>query len=81
MQLVVLGLNHKTASVDVRECFTFSEDKIKMALNHLHEYEEISECVLVSTCNRTEMYAVVDDAEDGLQVMQQFLQRMSENSS
>ena len=78
MQLVVLGLNHKTASVDVRECFTFSEDKIKMALNHLHEYEEISECVLVSTCNRTEMYAVVDDAEDGLQVMQQFLQRMSE---
>ena len=79
MQLVVLGLNHKTASVDVRECFTFSEDKIKMALNHLHEYEEISECVLVSTCNRTEMYAVVDDAEDGLQVMQQFLQRMSDN--
>jgi len=78
MQLVVLGLNHKTASVDVRECFTFSEDKIKMALNHLHEYEEISECVIVSTCNRTEMYAVVDDAEDGLQVMQQFLQRMSE---
>jgi len=78
MQLVVLGLNHKTASVDVRECFTFSEDKIKMALNRLHEYEEISECVLVSTCNRTEMYAVVDDAEDGLQVMQQFLQRMSE---
>jgi len=77
MQLVVLGLNHKTASVDVRECFTFPEDQIKKALNHLHEYEEISECVLVSTCNRTEMYAVVDDAEDGLQVMQQFLQRMS----
>lgn len=78
MQLVVLGLNHKTASVDVRECFTFPEDQIKKALNHLHEYEEISECVLVSTCNRTEMYAVVDDAEDGLVVMQQFLQRMSE---
>jgi len=78
MQLVVLGLNHKTASVDVRECFTFPEDQIKKALNHLHEYEEISECVILSTCNRTEMYAVVDDAEDGLQVMQQFLQRMSE---
>jgi glutamyl-tRNA reductase len=78
MQLVVLGLNHKTASVDVRECFSFSEDKIKMALNRLHEYEEISECVLVSTCNRTEMYAVVDDAEDGFPVMQQFLQRISE---
>jgi len=80
MQLVVLGLNHKTASVDVRECFTFPEEQIKKALNHLHEYEEISECVLVSTCNRTEMYAVVDDAEDGLQVMQQFLQRMSKTA-
>jgi len=78
MQLVVLGLNHKTASVDVRECFTFPEEQIKKALNHLHEYEEISECVLISTCNRTEMYAVVDDAEDGLQVMQQFLQGMSQ---
>ncbi len=78
MQLVVLGLNHKTASVDVRECFSFSEDKIKKSLNHLHEYEEISECVLVSTCNRTEMYAVVDAVDDGIIAMQQFLQRMSE---
>ncbi len=79
MQLVVLGLNHKSASVDVRECFTFSEDQIKTALNHVHEYEEISECVLISTCNRTEMYAVVDATEDGLQAMQEFLQRMSQS--
>lgn len=70
MQLVVLGLNHKTAPVEVRECYAFSEEKIKQALLHLHEYEEISECVILSTCNRSEMYAVVDDAADALPVMQ-----------
>lgn len=79
MQLVVLGLNHKTAPVEVRECFSFSEEQVKTALRHLHEYEEISECVLLSTCNRTEMYAVVDDADDAQPVMEQFLRRMADN--
>lgn len=77
MQLVVLGLNHKTAPVEVRECFSFSEEQMMSALKHLHQYEELSECVLLSTCNRTEMYAVVDDAEDALTVMQEFLARMA----
>ncbi len=77
MQLVVLGVNHKTASVSVRECFTFSEEQIKMALSHLRDYEEIDECVIVSTCNRTEMYAVVDDVEDGLAAMQRMLGKIS----
>jgi glutamyl-tRNA reductase len=72
MQLVVLGLNHKTAPVEVRECFAFSEDQIKQALYHLREYEEISECVIVSTCNRTELYAVVDEAADALSVLVEF---------
>ena len=70
MQLVVLGLNHKTAPVEVRECYAFSEEKIKHALQHLHAYEEINECVILSTCNRSEMYAVVEDAADALPVMQ-----------
>ncbi|MDD4601388.1 Glutamyl-tRNA reductase [bioreactor metagenome] len=77
MQLVVLGLNHKTASVEVRECFSFTEEQVKAALKHLHEYDGINECVLLSTCNRTEMYAVVDDAEDAYPVMQQFLGRVA----
>lgn len=77
MQLVVLGLNHKTASVDVRECFTFSEEQIRAALRHMDLRDEITECVMISTCNRTEMYAVVDDIDDGLAVMQQILLRMS----
>jgi glutamyl-tRNA reductase len=75
MQLVVLGLNHKTAPVAVRECFAFSEEQVRAALKHIHEYEGLSECVLLSTCNRTEVYAVVDDAEDALPALQQFLGR------
>lgn len=78
MQLVVVGLNHKTASVDIRECFSFSEEQVKTALRHMDTREEIAECVILSTCNRTEMYAVVDDLEDGLEVMQNLLRRMSE---
>lgn len=78
MQLVVVGLNHKTASVDIRECFSFSEEQVKAALRHMDTREEIDECVILSTCNRTEMYAVVYDLEDGLEVMQALLRRMSE---
>lgn len=77
MQLVVLGLNHKTAPVDVRECFAFDDEKIHQALKHLYEYEDIHECVMLSTCNRTEMYAVVDDADDALVTMRSFFERLS----
>jgi glutamyl-tRNA reductase len=80
MQLVVLGLNHKTAPVDVRECFAFDDEKIHQALKYLYEYEDIRECVLLSTCNRTEMYAVVDDADDALATMQSFFERLSARS-
>jgi glutamyl-tRNA reductase len=65
MQLVVLGLNHKTAPVEIRECFSLSEDEVRHGLRRLAEYDEIFECVILSTCNRTEMYAVLDDGEDG----------------
>ncbi|HWR39032.1 MAG TPA: glutamyl-tRNA reductase [Patescibacteria group bacterium] len=77
MQLVVLGLNHRTAPVAVRECLAFSEDQIKNALQHLHEYDEIRECVVLSTCNRTEVYAVVEEADDALSALQDFLDRMA----
>lgn len=63
MQLVVLGLNHKTAPVDVRETFSLSEERIRASLTHLDDYSEIAECVILSTCNRTEIYAVMDEDE------------------
>ncbi|MGI6092410.1 MAG: glutamyl-tRNA reductase [Veillonellaceae bacterium] len=79
MQLAVLGLNHKTAPVEVRECFSFSEEEVKSALKHLNRYDDINECVLLSTCNRTEMYAVVDDIEEAYPLMQKILGRAAIN--
>ena len=67
MQLIVLGLNHKTVSVEVRERFAISADNINKGLRHLENYEGINEAVILSTCNRTELYAVVDDAKENMQ--------------
>lgn len=64
MQLVVLGLNHRSAAVEMRERFSFEKDEVKVALNKIYEYDRISECVILSTCNRTELYAVLEDVEE-----------------
>lgn len=64
MQLVLLGLNHRTAPVDVRERFSLSKEEVNDALSHLYEYANISECVILSTCNRTEIYAVLEHVKD-----------------
>jgi len=58
MTLLAVGLNHKTAPVDVRERLTFGPDIIVAALRHAIEQEGLSEAVILSTCNRTEIYCV-----------------------
>ncbi len=79
MQLMVLGLNHKTAPVAVRERFSIAREDISRGLRHLHEYDEINEAAVLSTCNRSELYAVVDDAAEGLESMRQFLLDLTGN--
>ncbi|HID44888.1 MAG TPA: glutamyl-tRNA reductase [Chromatiaceae bacterium] len=56
MTLLVLGLNHTTAPVDIRERITFGPDIIVGALRTLIETEGASEAIILSTCNRTEVY-------------------------
>ncbi|MNI23574.1 Glutamyl-tRNA reductase [compost metagenome] len=63
MHIVVVGLNYRTAPVEIRERFTFSESDLPQALKELKETKSIMECVIVATCNRTEFYAVVDRAQ------------------
>lgn len=77
MVLAVLGLNHKSAPVEVRECLACPEDSVKQALRRLEEHEEILECVILSTCNRTEVYAVLEDADDPSAVLAEFLERLT----
>ena len=59
MQIKVLGLNYKTAPVEVREKFSLDKESIRRGLENLDDYDEIEEAVILSTCNRTEIYAVI----------------------
>lgn len=57
MNIIVIGLNHKTAPVQIREKLAFqSEDTIRQALRQLIQLEGINEAVIFSTCNRVEVY-------------------------
>ncbi|MCD9022731.1 glutamyl-tRNA reductase [Cohnella silvisoli] len=60
MHLIVVGLNYRTAPVEVRERFALSEREMPLALQALKQTTGILEGVIVATCNRTELYAVVD---------------------
>lgn len=60
MRILAVGLNYRTAPVEVREKFALPEDQLTEALQMLKQTKSILECVMVSTCNRTEIYAVVD---------------------
>jgi glutamyl-tRNA reductase len=62
MTLWVLGLNHQTAPVNLRERVAFAGDALPQALGALRGLPQVSEAALLSTCNRTELYAVADDA-------------------
>jgi glutamyl-tRNA reductase len=61
MRLQILGLNHNTAPVEIREKVVFAGDEVGRALMRLTEIEGVDEAVLLSTCNRTEFYIVTSD--------------------
>jgi glutamyl-tRNA reductase len=73
MHLIVVGLSHKTAPVEIREKLAVPESRLGEALGRLCAYPGIREGVLLSTCNRVEVYSVVDDVEAGYGRIQEFL--------
>lgn len=56
MPLVVVGLNHKTASIDIREKMSIAQVDINNAIGEVCQHAAIHSCVIISTCNRTEFY-------------------------
>ncbi|PKH27020.1 glutamyl-tRNA reductase [Enterobacterales bacterium CwR94] len=64
MTLLALGINHKTAPVALRERVTFSPDTLDQALNSLLSQPTVQSGVVLSTCNRTELYLSVGEQED-----------------
>ncbi|UCZ52130.1 glutamyl-tRNA reductase [Bacillus shivajii] len=72
MHILVVSLNYKTTPVEIREKFTFQED-LDRALIKLRQSKSILECVIVSTCNRTEIYVVADQLHTGRYYTKAFL--------
>ena len=73
MKIVVVGLNHKTADVDVREKLAFNGPKLEEGLLKFRELPGVQEAVVLSTCNRVEMYADVKDIEPTFETISTFL--------
>ena len=57
---LLIGISHKTAPIEIREKFTFNDDSISTVLSGVYGLNGIRECVILSTCNRTEIYALVN---------------------
>ncbi len=60
MSINVLGLNHKTAPIDIREKVVFNREEISLTLKKLKKIKGVNEVVVLSTCNRTEIYTEND---------------------
>ncbi|MCB1014134.1 MAG: glutamyl-tRNA reductase, partial [Acidimicrobiales bacterium] len=73
MSVVVVGLNHRTVPLDLLERMTVNEARLPKALHDLCSRDEIGEAVLLSTCNRTEVYAVVERFHPAYQDIRNFL--------
>ena len=73
MKIIVVGLNHKTASVDVREKLAFSGSRLEEGLLKIRELPEIDEVVVLSPCNRVEVYAAVKDFGKSFETISMFL--------
>jgi glutamyl-tRNA reductase len=63
MKILVVGLNHKTAPVDIREKLAFDPDQILRALRQLKDRFSHGQFVLLSTCNRVELYCAAEGGE------------------
>ncbi|BDH45610.1 glutamyl-tRNA reductase [Salmonella enterica subsp. enterica serovar Choleraesuis] len=64
MTLLALGINHKTAPVSLRERVTFAPDSLDEALSSLQSLPMVQGGVVLSTCNRTELYLSVEERDD-----------------
>ncbi len=73
MDILIIGLNHDTAPIEVREKVAFDGPKLVEALNKLRDSPSIKEHIILSTCNRVEIYAAVDDLDSGTESIKDFI--------
>lgn len=70
---VAIGLNHRSAPVEIREKMSFHPTQMLEVLKELKSYPGLQGVVILSTCNRTEVYAATTDVEVGIHSIKKFL--------
>jgi len=73
MKLLITGVSHKTAPVEVRECLAFREEALPAALADLKRREGVAEALILSTCNRVEVTVTTEDSADPQAIVDSFL--------
>jgi len=73
MKIIVVGLNHKTADVELREKLAFNGPKLEEGLQRLKHIPGIRETAIISTCNRVEIYLHVQDVQQAYAAIKDFL--------
>ena len=73
MNILVIGLNHKTASVEIRERLAFNGPKLEEGLLAIRQLKGVNEAALLSTCNRVEIYASVSDVMTAAEAVKDFI--------
>ncbi len=73
MKIVVIGLNHKTADIELREKLAFNGPRLEEGLLKIREIPGIRESVIISTCNRVEMYLNANDSGKAYESIKDFL--------
>jgi glutamyl-tRNA reductase len=73
MKIAVVGLNHKTADVELREKLAFNGPKLEEGLRSIKDIPGIKEAAILSTCNRVEMYLTVVDLQQAFSLLKDFL--------
>jgi len=81
MNIIIVGLSHKTAPVEVRERLAIAEKQLGEALGRLRAQPGVQEGVILSTCNRVEICAVVQETEQGFESVKRFLASIHESLS
>ena len=77
MHIVLVGVNHKSAPIELRERLAFRFEQIPTALNTLQRDIGLNEAAILSTCNRVELYGAVADSNGTMERLYQFLSEHS----
>ncbi len=73
--ILLIGLNHNTAPIEIRECIAFSTDEAAQALKILKQEKIINEVLLISTCNRVEILLVTENRSEAIEIVKNFISK------